>query len=505
MKKITLCFSMIFLSLGVAVAQTSEKKIGLNANIGLSDYYGDWDASFFNTGKAFRTQVGLTGSYSLSPMFNVALAANYGSFGYHVPGIPLSADNDVTVPAAGFTSALFSSSAQLRFKFNNGMMLEENSMFRPYIFGGVGVADISKNYNAQGLAGPKGIDLLLAAGAGFDIMFTDNLGLNYNLTYGHTSSDDRDFKINHKVGNDQFMLHSVGVLYLLGKTADADNDGVSDKNDKCPDTPVGVKVDGDGCAMDSDKDGIPDHEDSCPKVAGVAQFKGCPDTDGDGIQDSEDACPEVKGVASAKGCPDADGDGIVDSEDACVDVAGIIEFKGCPDTDGDGIIDSEDTCPTVKGSVANNGCPDTDSDGILDKDDKCPTIAGVASNNGCPEIKEETKEVFRQALKGIQFESGKDVIKSQSYGILHNVATIMKENPSYKLKIDGHTDSQGDDAKNMQLSKDRASAVMKYLIEDGVEASRLSAFGFGETVPKATNDTAAGRAENRRVEFTVEF
>jgi len=108
-------------------------------------------------------------------------------------------------------------------------------------------------------------------------------------------------------------------------------------------------------------------------------------------------------------------------------------------------------------------------------------------------------------LKGIQFESGKDIIKSSSYDILHNVATIMKDNPSYKLKIDGHTDSQGDDAKNMQLSKDRAAAVKKYLIEDGVDGSRLSAFGYGETVPKATNDTAAGRAENRRVEFTVEF
>lgn len=505
MKKFTLCLSMLFLSVGVAVAQTSEKKIGLNANAGLSDYYGDWDASFFNTGKAFRTQVGLTGTYSLSPMFNVALGATYGSYGFHVPGVPLSEDNAVEVPATGFTSQLFTASGQLRFKFNNGFMLEENSMFRPYIFGGVGIADVSQNFAPSGVSGPKGVDLLLNAGAGIDVMFTDNLGINYNLMYGHMSSDDRDMLTNQKVGNDQFMIHTVGVLYLLGKSVDTDNDGVSDKNDKCPQTPVGVKVDSDGCAKDSDKDGIPDHEDSCPKVAGIAQFKGCPDTDGDGIQDSEDACPEVKGVASAKGCPDADGDGIVDSEDDCVDIAGIEAFKGCPDTDGDGIKDSEDDCPNVKGPAENKGCPDTDGDGILDKNDKCPTVVGVASNNGCPEIKEETKEIFRKALKGVQFESGKDIIKSSSYDILHNVATIMKENPSYKLRIDGHTDSQGDDAANMQLSKDRAASVKKYLVEDGVEASRLSAFGYGETKPKATNDTAAGRAENRRVEFTVEF
>jgi len=81
----------------------------------------------------------------------------------------------------------------------------------------------------------------------------------------------------------------------------------------------------------------------------------------------------------------------------------------------------------------------------------------------------------------------------------------MKDNPSYKLTIDGHTDSQGDDGKNLTLSQKRAEAVKKYLTDRGVEASRLTAQGFGETKPKDTNDTSAGRANNRRVEFTVEF
>ena len=505
MKKFTLCLSMIFLSLSIAVAQTSDKKIGLNANIGLSDYYGDWNKAFFNTGKAFRTQVGIAGTYSLSPMFNLGLTANYGAYGFHGEGIAPSVIYPEGFPAKGFTSKLFTSTVQLRFKFNNGMILDENSMFRPYIFIGGGVADISLNYTPQGFAGPKGLDFSGNAGAGFDVMFTDNLGVNYNLNYGYTTGDDKDFLQNWTAGNDQYMIHSLGIVYLLGKTADADNDGVSDKKDKCPETPVGVKVDVDGCALDTDKDGIADHEDACPKVAGIAEFKGCPDTDGDGIADSEDACPEVKGVASAKGCPDADGDGIVDSEDDCVDIAGIAAFNGCPDTDSDGIKDSEDDCPNVKGTAENKGCPDTDGDGILDKEDKCPTVAGVAANNGCPEIKEETKEIFRQALKGIQFESGKDVIKRSSYGILDNVTKIMVDNPSYKLKIDGHTDAQGNDEKNLALSKARSAAVMKYLTDRNVAASRLSSFGYGETVPKATNDTAAGRAENRRVEFTVEF
>ena len=151
------------------------------------------------------------------------------------------------------------------------------------------------------------------------------------------------------------------------------------------------------------------------------------------------------------------------------------------------------------------GCPDTDKDGVADIDDKCPTIQGTVTNLGCPEISDKTKEVFQKALKGIQFESGKDVIKTSSYGILNNVVDIMKENPEYKLIIDGHTDAQGDDDKNMELSKKRAAAVKKYLVDKGIDAGRLTSRGFCETVPKATNDTPAGRAENRRVEFTVEF
>ncbi len=238
---------------------------------------------------------------------------------------------------------------------------------------------------------------------------------------------------------------------------------------------------------------------------GDKNLAGCPDKDGDGVTDAEDKCPEVKGLTTAMGCPDADGDGVLDADDKCPTVKGLALMMGCPDADGDGITDAEDACPTVIGISSMKGCPDTDGDGIADKDDKCPKVAGVALNGGCPEIKEETIKVFEQALKGVQFEVGKDIIKKTSYGILDNVVKIMIENPSYLLEINGHTDNQGDAAKNLTLSQKRAEAVKAYLVTKGVYASRLTPKGYGITQPKATNDTPAGRAENRRVEFKVNF
>jgi len=151
------------------------------------------------------------------------------------------------------------------------------------------------------------------------------------------------------------------------------------------------------------------------------------------------------------------------------------------------------------------GSSDSDKDGVADNDDKCPTVAGVILNKGCPEVKEEEKEIFQQALQDIQFETGIDVIKPTSFEILDKVVEVMISNPAYLLKIEGHTDNVGDDEKNLSLSQKRADAVKKYLETKGVATERTLAQGFGETVPLADNTTEAGKANNRRVEFKVEF
>ncbi|MFA7273614.1 MAG: thrombospondin type 3 repeat-containing protein [Crocinitomicaceae bacterium] len=472
-------------------AQTEDKKLAIGIYTGISDYRGELNQQWFNINtKAYRAQVGATIMAYVSPFWNAGVDVGIGPHGFHIENTD------------GYRADILKANFQARLKFNNGKWMKQNARFQPYLFAGLGAADVFQDVDAP-MSNEAGWDFTTNAGLGFNVMVTDYIGLNYNLNWAYTSRDYRDHVSNGF--NDQFMIHSLGIVIPVGKIIDTDGDGVGDKRDQCPNTPTGVQVDLFGCPLDADGDGTADYQDACPDAKGLPSMKGCPDTDGDGITDAEDACPTVKGVASAKGCPDADGDGIQDAEDACPKVKGIATMKGCPDTDGDGITDADDACPTEKGSKEMNGCPDTDGDGISDNLDKCPKIAGTAANNGCPEIKAETQKVFDQALKGVQFETAKAIIKPVSFGILDNVASIMKDNPTYNLDINGHTDNQGDDAKNMTLSQERAASVKAYLVSKGIEASRMESYGFGETQPKATNDTAPGRAENRRVEFKVRF
>ncbi|MBK7559754.1 MAG: OmpA family protein [Ferruginibacter sp.] len=231
------------------------------------------------------------------------------------------------------------------------------------------------------------------------------------------------------------------------------------------------------------------------------------DRDGDGVLDADDKCPDVAGLASLQGCPDRDGDGIADGDDKCPDVPGLARYQGCPipDTDGDGINDEVDKCPTVPGLARYQGCPipDTDGDGVNDEEDKCINEKGPASNFGCPVISEEIIKRVKLAAQNIFFETAKSKLLAKSFPKLNDVVTILNENPSFKVQIDGHTDSQGGDEYNQGLSEERAAAVRAYLVSKGIDEGRLASAGYGETTPVADNKTAAGRAKNRRVEMTL--
>lgn len=168
------------------------------------------------------------------------------------------------------------------------------------------------------------------------------------------------------------------------------------------------------------------------------------------------------------------------------------------DSDNDGVIDSKDQCPTTPAGAAvdANGCEfDTDMDGVVNRLDQCPATpkGDIVDEKGC-------------SLKvnlNINFETDSAVINNSYSSKIKKFADFMKAFPSVKGKIEAHTDSVGSEAYNQKLSERRAASTVKALEAYGVDASRLSSEGFGESKPKATNATKEGRAENRRVEGSI--
>jgi OmpA-OmpF porin, OOP family len=216
-------------------------------------------------------------------------------------------------------------------------------------------------------------------------------------------------------------------------------------------------------------------KEPAPVVIPIPVVEPPKDRDGDGILDVDDKCPDVAGLASLQGCPDRDGDGITDAEDKCPDVPGFARYQGCPipDTDKDGLNDEVDKCPTVPGVARYQGCPipDTDGDGVNDEEDKCINEKGPASNYGCPVISEEIIKRVNLAAKNVFFATASDKLLKQSNKRLDDVVAILNENPTYKVQIDGHTDSQGKDEYNQELSDKRAASVKAYLVSKLLKAA----------------------------------
>jgi OmpA-OmpF porin, OOP family len=190
---------------------------------------------------------------------------------------------------------------------------------------------------------------------------------------------------------------------------------------------------------------------------------------------------------------------------ASIRFRGKVEERANNDRDGDGVPDDEDRCPDDPGPPELDGCPDRDGDGIPDVDDRCPDEPGVPKADGCKPKEVVVYEDGKIILFGaITFDSGKDTIKEESLPVVDEVAKVLEAHPNIKkVRVDGHTDSVGADAMNLELSRRRALAVKERLIQQGIAPERLDSEGFGETQPIESNATALGRAKNRRVEFTT--
>ncbi|MFP2957253.1 OmpA family protein [Myxococcus sp. 1LA] len=248
-----------------------------------------------------------------------------------------------------------------------------------------------------------------------------------------------------------------------------------------------------------------------------------PDDDGDGIPDVTDVCPTepetFNGFQDEDGCPD-DPNAHQPPAETSQPAAPPAPMALPPppvDTDGDGIIDSEDLCPNAPedkdGFEDEDGCPDPDNDqdGIPDAVDQCPleaeTINGVKDDDGCPDKGKSQVRVEGERiviLDKVYFATGRDVILARSHNLLRQVASTLKANPRIQLvRVEGHTDDQGNDAKNLNLSQRRAKNVVAFLVKAGIAAERLEAVGYGETKPVDTNRTSKGRENNRRVEFNI--
>ena len=187
------------------------------------------------------------------------------------------------------------------------------------------------------------------------------------------------------------------------------------------------------------------------------------------------------------------------------------------DTDKDGILDVVDKCPNDPEDKDNfedaDGCPDPDNDkdGILDVSDKCPNdpevVNGIEDTDGCPDqgaSKVRLTNDHIEILDIVHFDTNKATIQKISFDLLNQVAAVLKNHPELrKIRVEGHTDSQGADKFNLRLSQARAEAVRDFLAHAGVDAARLDPKGYGENKPVESNATAEGRAKNRRVEFVI--
>jgi OOP family OmpA-OmpF porin len=328
---------------------------------------------------------------------------------------------------------------------DDGVMLGADAMYfldndLAYIFGGLREQSIEDNYR------------MVSYGVGKHWEVSDSVRVITEIA-GY-----RDFG---QAYNDYSA--KLGLAYIFGQTdaaavrKDTDKDGVYDAVDRCPDSPTGTLVDATGCGVDMDNDGVLNGTDQCPNTpAGI--------------------------IVSANGC----------------------EIK---DADKDGVVDINDSCPnTLPGTKVNaKGCAvdlDKDGDGVLDSNDKCleTPISDKVDVGGCSILLEKEVSIELDVL----FANNSSQIENANANNIVEFVNFMKRYGNTNAVIEGHSSSVGRAEYNQFLSQKRANSVKKMLVTKySIDASRLTAVGYGETQLKDSANTAEAHTANRRIEVKV--
>lgn len=376
----------------------------------------------------------------------------------------------------------------------------------PYLSLGAGIMEWETTNTDSSTTIDSDTNFMGSITLGFELELSHHVGLDFSVQYQNIFNQTGDMSGLSEIGKGDVQSGNlsvgIGLTIRFGGFIDADDDGITNRKDKCPFTPEDFDgfEDDDGCPdLDNDKDALPDSVETNTgafiNITNTGTDPNSSDTDMDGIDDYDEIIKYNTNPVSV----DSDNDKLTDGDE-------INNYKTDPnsaDSDNDGINDYDEI--NIHQTDPNNA--DTDGDGIIDGKDECPTQAetfnGYNDSDGCPDKKPDiifhTKSPI--ILGGIKFKIGSSNLAEESKTVIMKVFQTLKDYPEIQVEISGHTDNTGSRTNNLKLSKARAQSVKQFLVDEGIDAGRLSAIGLGPDHPIATNTTEVGRAKNRRIEF----